>query len=243
MKRELRENFPQMPAGYEDRVNQTLNNVLELSPAAADTAARNQDCASDTAACSGKVSGRKREVRRWVSAFCGSAAVFVLCMTGFFAAFPAYAADIPVLNRMICTISPLIRETGEGEQKVAQKTADVLKEFMESNVIMYTGKENLGDNWELNTDTLQAAYYFKNRIRKYLKMDHMMMPEVTIEVRNVEAKRKGYEIMAEISCDIMSDGEYCFSENIEAVLLEKPGILTVVGMWEADMKETEEILW
>ncbi|MDO4297626.1 MAG: DUF4179 domain-containing protein [Lachnospiraceae bacterium] len=239
MKRELRENFPQMPAGYEERVSRTLDQVLEMSSVPADLTVQVQRSAADAAAFPGNGSGRRKAMRRWVTASSSFAAVFVLCIIGFFTAFPAYAADIPVLNRIIYTISPLVKETGEGEQKVAQKTAEVLKEFMESNVIMYTGKENLGDSWELNTATLQAAYYFKNRICKYFEKAHITPPEVTIEVREVEAKRRGYEIMAEISCDVLSDGEYCFSENIEAVLIEKPGVLTVVGMWEADPEEGE----
>lgn len=234
MKRELKENFPGVPEHYEERIDQVLSRIREEELSLAKCAGR----ADSTHRVKIRRCGPgRRNVRRRIAAAFAGAAMFVLCILGFFTAFPAYAAEIPILNRIIYTISPLVEETGEGEQKAAGKAAEVLKEFMESDIIMYTGKENIGDNWVLNTDTLKAAYLFKDRIMQYLDAGQAVPPQVTVEIREVSAKRRGYRIEAEILCDVSLNGTYCFCENIEAVLIEHPGFLKVVGMREAD--ETE----
>lgn len=217
MKRYLRENFPQMPRHYEERIDQTLEEIT---------------------AWQGR-SGSRESARIWqrVSWVCGSAAAVFLCVLLFFTEFPSYAADIPILNRVIYTISPQVKETGEVEEKVASRTSEVLKEFMESRVVLYTGEENTGDGWQLNTNTLQAAYYFKDKIMEYYRPDRPVMPEVEITVRAVDAVRRGYEIAARVACDVLVEGQYCFSEKIEVVLIERPGYLTVIRMQEVGAQE------
>lgn len=236
MKHQLKENFPGMPEHYAKRIDQVLNRIGEEESAPAEYGGQADSRHGMNIRRRGKQTDC-RNVRRRMAAVSAWAAVFVLCMMGFFTAFPAYAAEIPILNQIIYTISPLVEETGEGEQKAAEKAAEVLKEFMESDIIMYTGKENIGDNWVLNTDTLKAAYLFKDRLLQYLDIEQSVPPQVAIEVREVSAKRRGYKIEAELLCDVALNGTYCFSENIEAVLIEHPGFLKVAGMRE--INETE----
>lgn len=176
----------------------------------------------------------------WQRLLAGGVAAVFMCMFLLLAEFPSYAVDIPILNRIIYTISPLVNETGEGEEKVAQRTAQVLEEFMESPIVMYTGKENTGKNWQLNTNTLQAAYYFKNKLIQHLQPECAQLPEAEIVVQNVSATRKSYEIVARVTCDVKVDGVYCFTENIVVRLIERRGYLTVITMEELGTPDPEE---
>lgn len=214
MKRRLKKNFPGIPSHYDKRVDQILE---KIDPS---------------------YTGQRRDVR-WHRVLAGSAAAVFLCVFLFLAEFPSYAVDIPILNRIIYTISPQVNETGEGEEKVAWRTAEVLEEFMESPIVMYTGQEDTGKSWQLNTNTLQAAYYFKNKVLRYLQPENAELPQAEITVRKTSAVRKSYEIMAEVTCDVLVDGTYCFTENLEVQLIERRGYLTVIGMSELGISELE----
>lgn len=129
MRGKLWKNFPRVPSHYSDRVDQVLERI------------------------DASYAGRRGN-GRWKRGFAGGAAAVFACVILFWAEFPSYAVDIPILNRIIYTISPCIRESGEGEEKAARRMAEVLEEFMESPVVLYTGQENTGKNWQLNTNTL-----------------------------------------------------------------------------------------
>lgn len=260
MRRRLRENFPAMTERFSQRMDGTLEELrreAEVSRCGewGDSGSMGKETEADRGGDWGRtglfrrdgedISGRKKaggfgkaagkiSLGRLVPAAGSCVAAAVVCIVLFFTAFPSYAADIPILNRIIYTISPLVRETGEGEAKAAEKTAAVLKDFMESGVAMYTGQEDTGGDWQINTNTAQAAYYFRDKVMRYFLPGREKQPEVEITVRSVEARRKGYEISGTVACDVLVDGVYCFSEHIEVVLIERRDRLTVVGMQESE---------
>lgn len=218
MRKRLKENFPAVSERFSDRMDRTLEELRTKAPERSGEEVRWPG--------SGRPGFCRRVAGRGVAAA-------VVCVFLFFAVFPSYAADIPILNRIIYTISPLVRETGEGEARAAEKTVAVLKDFVENGVVMYTGQEDTGGAWQINTNTVQAAYCFRDKVTRYISPEEGRWPEVEITVRYVEAKRKGYEVSGNVACDVLVDGTFCFSEKIEVVLVERRDSLTVVGMRES----------
>lgn len=216
MNRTIRKRLEKIPEHYSARIDRSLEQILgEEYPAAAQWNHGRP--------------GRKRN-RKFFPAVCGSLAAVFVCVFSFFYACPAYAAGIPVLNHIIYTISPTVKEDGAAEERAAEKLSAVLKEIMESDVLLYTGQEQTGGDWQINVDTLHAAYYFKNRIRESMDGRESENPEITIEIQTVEAERKGYEIRVQAVCHVYGEKMNSFTETIQAVLIEKPEQLIVVGM-------------
>lgn len=222
LNRKIKKRLSRIPEHYSARIDRSLELILGCD---------------DPGPAELKNAKTRRKKGRILPALCTSMAAAFVCVLCFLFACPAYAADIPVLNRIIYTISPTVTEGAAAESQAAEKVSAVLKEFMESDVLLYTGQEQTGGNWQINVDTLHAAYYFKQRIQENGGGQNGP-PEITIELQSVEAKRKGYEITAQVICRISGDGIESFSEMIQAVLIEKPEHLTVVGM-----KEVEEPPW
>lgn len=218
LNRNIKKRLSQIPEHYSARVDRSLERILGY------------EYSGPAERKSAKIRRKKDQI---LPALCASMAAAFVCVLCFFFACPAYAADIPVLNRIIYTISPTVTEGAAGEIQVAEKVSAVLKEFMESDVLLYTGQEQTGGDWQINVDTLHAAYYFKQRMRESGGGQNGPR-DITIELQTVTARRKGYEITAQVICRISGDGIESFSERIQAVLIEKPERLTVVGMEEVE---------
>ncbi|MEA4970686.1 MAG: hypothetical protein VB051_09195 [Candidatus Pelethousia sp.] len=138
-----------------------------------------------------------------------------------FAVRPALAADIPGINKIVYALSPAVEPSQEVQDNIAETIQGVLSQFI-SNATWKVGvRFKSGEDWELNEDTLLAAYYlhFEAASAELINAGKPFAL-ANVAVKHVETEQKGFRYAATVTYDILVGGEYYVTETANAQLEE-----------------------
>lgn len=138
-----------------------------------------------------------------------------------FAARPALAADLPVANKIVYTLSPTVEPSQDVQDKISEIVQRVLSGFI-SNATWNVGAHfKSGEDWELNEDTLLAAYYLHfEAASAELVNEGKPITLANVAIKHIETEQKGYRYAATLTYDILLNGEYYTTETAAAKLEE-----------------------
>ncbi len=212
IKEKLRQAFPPVPETYDNRLDAVLQS-LETKP-----------------------SGFRRESKQRSKFTPGkiAAAVLALIIIGSscaFAARPALAADIPVINEIVYTLSPSVEPDKDIQNRITETVQEVLSDFI-SNATWNIGvRFRSGDKWALNEDTLLAAYYLHFEAASAEFINIGKTPALAnVAVKSIEAEQKGFRYTATLTFDVLLDDEYYTTETVTALLEESINGLYITSM-------------
>ena len=201
-KERLLQAFPPVPAGYSDSIDAVLQS-LETNPF--------------RLLHTGKPRLRLTPGKM-------VAAVLALIIIGsscVFAASPALAADIPVINEIVYAVSATVEPDPDIQNKIASTVQAVLSGFISNATENIGARFKSGDNWALSEDTLLTAYYLHFEAASAELLNQGKTPALAnIAVKNIKAEQKGFRYTATLTFDVLLDDETYATETVTAQLEE-----------------------
>lgn len=212
IKEKLRQAFPPVPAAYDNRINTVLQS-LETKPL--------------------RLRRTSRKRFRFTPGKIAAAALALIIIGSCcaFAARPALAADIPVVNEIVYTLSPAVEPDEDIQNEIAETVQEVLSGFI-SNATRNIGlRFKPGSNWALNENTLLAAYYLHFKAASAELINNGKTPALAnIAVKTIEAEQRGFRYTATLVYDVLLDDEYYTTEIVTARLEESASGLYITSL-------------
>ena len=202
--------FPEMPDSFNKKVNDTLVRI----------------------GAHGTRHSTRRKTRFLPMRIAAAVIALMIFASGCtFAIRPALAANIPVVNEIVYTLSP---ETQASEQvcaKIANTVSAVLNSFASGRTADIEDLLKSGDDWVLNNDTFMAAYYLQYlAIREEVQTDGITAMFENVAITNVSAEGKAFRYTADISFDMVLKGDVRKSETARVALEEDVGGFRIVSI-------------
>jgi hypothetical protein len=204
LKEALAEVIPAMPQSFENKISNTL---LRL-PA------------------------KPRKKNRIARAAMIACAVLLFAACGVFAAKPALAADIPLVNEVVYALSPGVAVDDTAKARIRQSVFDALNLIFDGSLDGIGQRFKAGKNWVLNSDTLLAVYYLQYMgAAAAVGNDGQTPAAADISIDSIQAEARAFRYHAQIRFSIVQNGKKTGEETLAAVLED-----TAKGMMITDMK-------
>lgn len=163
--------------------------------------------------------------------FAAATAMFIISLGFAFTIRPALAADIPFVSDVVYNLAPVNTLDMVKKERI-KKTADRILNGFFSNALDINGQlSNFSDNWNLDDNTLLAAYYMKYLGATSEILNGGKKPSAAnIDITGVEASAKAYRISADVNFDLMLDGQKSKTESIHFELEDRINGTVVTSM-------------
>jgi len=202
LSKSLQKAFPSVPEGYEKKINAILKS-LETKPFN-----RGNTSMRRFSFTPGKI----------VAAVLVLIIIVSCCV---FAASPALAADIPVINEIVYELSNTVEPGKNVQNKITKTVQEVLSGFISNATSKIGVRFKAGDNWVLDDDTLYAAYYLHFEAALAELINKGKTPVLAnVVVTNIETEQKGFRYTATLTYDILLNDKYFTTETVNAQLEE-----------------------
>ena len=201
--------FPATPDRFNIKLNDTLSSLVS-EPIKSQVTAKS----------------RTKKLLTRSSAIAASVVLLAGAVIGVFMTRPALAAEIPIINDLVYYLSAAKEPDATVKEQVKEVVIDTITEFYEYGLEKGGSPYKSGDRWKLNYDTLLMAYYLQyDAIVVGISQNGNIPMPFNFDMKDVKMEQKGYKIVAKLSYDVIVNGVFKDTKDIE-VLLED----TIAGL-------------